>query len=64
MSNEKKSSPLENLWHGALVLLGIAVAVSIAVELLLHIWWILALVAAAVSGVWLVIRRLDDRDRW
>lgn len=64
MSNEPKNSLLGSLWHGALVLLGIAVAVTIAVDLLLQVWEWLALGAAIVIGVLWLIWYLRSNDSW
>lgn len=50
MSDEKNISLLSRAWHAAVVFLGIAVAVWIAVKLILEVWWVLViLVAIAVA---------------
>lgn len=63
MSDPK--SPLERAWHGALLILGITIALSIAVWLFSQIWLILliaAVVGALLYGGFLWLR--DRRGRW
>ncbi len=63
MSDPK--SPLERAWHGALLILGITIALSIAVWLVSQIWWILLIVvvvAALLYGGFLWLR--NRRGRW
>ncbi len=63
MSDPK--SPLERVWHGALLLLGIMIALNIAIWLFSQIWLIVLIVvvvATLLYGVFLWLR--DRRGRW
>jgi hypothetical protein len=57
-----KNSPTERLWHGSLLVLGSAIALSLAIQLLTSNWgWlVVAGVAVALIGLtrlWLHSRR-------
>ena len=58
----KQAGPITRIWHGSLLLLGSAIAISLTLQLLASIWLWLVLIAviAAVVGaliVWLRARR-------
>lgn len=62
---ENKSSPMERLWHACLLLLGAAIVLKLAVELIRpHLPWIVAVLAVA-GALWVVLRIARwRRSRW
>ena len=61
----KNRSPLDRLWHGALLIFGIVVMLWLALQILSEIygWLLLIGMLVAVGGVLLHWRRYR-RDRW
>lgn len=57
MSDEKMSSPLSRLWHAAFVILGSVVALWVAVQLILQIWWVLAIIGGIILLITAVVWR-------
>lgn len=56
-------SPLQHVWRFALLLLGIAIALAIAVWLLSKIWLIVLIVLLAGAGIYVAILLLQRHIR-
>lgn len=61
----KPLRPLEGVWNAAVLVLGIALVLWFAVQLLTQIWgWLVAIGLVAIAG-WLVVQlHRRRRDRW
>ncbi len=44
------------LWHACLMILGATLALWLSVQLLLQIWWLLAIVGVVIAGVVVLLR--------
>lgn len=64
MPDEKTSSLLSRLSHAAFTILGSAVALWIAVQLILQIWWVLAILGGITLLVAVVVWRWRARRRF
>jgi len=47
---------VQKFWRASLTILGATLALWLSVRILLQIWWILAIAAAAILGIWLLVR--------
>jgi hypothetical protein len=52
---------LERLWRTSLLLLGTAIALYVAVQLIQAVWHILLAIAAALGAAWLILALLRYR---
>ncbi len=67
MSKDGPNSPLSSLWHGALVLCGIAVLVWLSAKLIASVWVVLTIVAAVgvmATAAVIVLRWWWRRRQW
>lgn len=56
MSDEPTDSMLKKLWRASLSVLASTLALWFSVQILLRIWVVLAIAAAAILAVWLLAR--------
>ena len=67
MSNSSSNSLLDRAWRGALVLCGIAVLLSVAVDVIRRIWVDLAVMVGAIAAIVVIVSVLVSwrrRQRW
>ena len=67
MTNSSSNSLLDRAWRGALVLCGIAVLLSVAVDVIRRIWVDLAVMVGAIAAIVVIISALVSwrrRQRW
>ena len=67
MPNSSSNSLLDRAWRGALVLCGIAVLLSVAVDVIRRIWVDLAVMVGAIAAIVVIISALVSwrrRQRW
>ena len=67
MPNSSSNSLLERAWRGALVLCGIAVLLSVAVDVIRRIWVDLAVMVGAITAIVVIVSVLVSwrrRQRW
>ena len=67
MPNSPSNSLLDRAWRGALVLCGIAVLLSVAVDVIRRIWIDLAVMVGAIAAIVVIVSVLVSwrrRQRW